>query len=143
MKLSRKDISLGVLVLVGVVSVLAAVLLVVELRERFRGQASGLDASTYQAVFLTNDQVYFGILIHPEAQFPVLSDVFYVQLNGSVEEFKSQGTSPTGKIVRLGKSEPHGPANKMILNRDHILFYENLRPDSSVLRIIQGLKSQD
>ena len=137
-----------ILVLVVIVGVLGVIGLSFKVYDLARGldernSAKEIDHSTYQAVFLTNDQIYFGVLKNIDSLYPVLTDVYYVQLSGTSGEGSGQGSTPSGKIVPLGKSEPHGPTSKMIINRDHILFIENLRPDSSVLRIIQGLKSQD
>lgn len=92
---------------------------------------------TYQAVFLTNNQVYFGHLIDIDSSFPVLLDVYYVQIT---QTDTTDGSKPKGRVIRLGEAEPHKPENKMILNRDHILFWEDLRADSPVLTTIMELK---
>ncbi len=94
---------------------------------------SGLiDQTTYQAVFLENDQIYFGKLKNVESQYPILEDVYYVRLEGE--------NATSGRLVELGETEPHGPQNSMTLNRDHILFWENLKADSQVVQTIHNLK---
>ncbi len=94
-----------------------------------------VDRTTYQAVFLDNNQVYFGHLKNERSAHPVLSDVYYVRLNSSPQD------SQSGQLVKLG-AEAHGPQNEMILNNFHVLFWENLRPDSQIIRTIQTLSIQ-
>ena len=89
-----------------------------------------IDAETYQAVFLTNDQIYFGRLKNINPDYLILSDVYYVKINeGGV-----------GQLVKLGASEPHGPKDEMIINQDQVLFWENLKIDSPVVKTIQNMK---
>ena len=40
-----------------------------------------IDAGAYQAVFLTNDQIYFGHLKNISSDYLILSDVYYVKVN--------------------------------------------------------------
>ena len=91
-----------------------------------------IDSATYQAIFLGNDQIYFGKLKNIDSQYPILDEVYYIRLEG-------EGAT-SGQLVKLGETEPHGPQNQMILNRDHILFWENLRNDSRIVQTIRSLK---
>ena len=91
-----------------------------------------IDYSTYQAVFLTNDQIYFGRLKNINSDYLLLSDVYYVKVN---EEGDAQ-------ILKLGIVEPHGPTDKMTINQDQVLFWENLKPSSQVVETIKKLQSQ-
>ena len=86
-----------------------------------------IDSSAYQAVFLTNDQIYFGRLKNISSDYLILSDVYYVKVN-------EEGV---GQLVKLGAGEPHGPRNEMIINQDQVLFWENLNSDSPVVKAIQ------
>lgn len=101
-------------------------------------------SSDYQAVFLTNNQVYFGKLTRSNDDYAVLTDIFYLQVDQPLQP--SQPASPAGgpnpnvSLIKLG-SELHGPADRMEINRDQILFIENLRPDSQVVKGIEKYKS--
>ena len=88
-----------------------------------------IDSNTYQAVFLRNDQIYFGLLKNISSDYLLLKDVYYVKV----------GEGSTGKLVKLGASEAHGPKDEMIINQDQVMFWENLKFDSPVVRGIQGL----
>jgi len=89
-----------------------------------------IDPTTYQAVFLTNDQIYFGRLKNASTDYLILADVYYVKVN----------EGGAGQLVKLGVGEPHGPKNEMIINQNQILFWENLTSDSPVVKAIQGKK---
>lgn len=96
--------------------------------------------TTYQAVFLTNGQVYFGHLSEMWGQYPDLKDVYYLQVTQPSQPLQpSQANSPANiNLVKLG-GELHGPTDEMRINRDQILFIENLRSDSGVVKAIQQL----
>src|SRR3989338_8539942 len=89
-----------------------------------------IDPSIYQAIFLTNDQIYFGRLKNISSDYLILSDVYYAKVD----------ESGAGQLVKLGAGEPHGPKDEMIINQDQVLFWENLRSDSAVVKTIQGLR---
>jgi len=123
-------ISLVILVvLVGVMTVLAVIKW-----QKYDGykKKDFIDQSSYQAMFLTNDQIYFGHLKNISSDYLILSDVYYVKIN-------EEGA---GQIVKLGAVEPHGPQDKMIINQDQIIFWENLKPSSPVIETIKKLQLQ-
>ena len=91
-----------------------------------------IDSDAYQAVFLTNDQIYFGHLKNISPDYLILSDVYYVKIN-------EEGA---GQLVKLGVGEPHGPKDEMIINQDQVLFWENMRFDSQVVKTIQSIKQK-
>ncbi len=106
------------------------------------GEFDGVVGSsdTYQAVFLTNDQVYFGKLSDARSAYPILRDVYYLQVSQALQP-KGQNTSATNiNLVKLG-GELHGAKDEMVLNRDHILFYEDLKNDSQVVTAIRKSKT--
>jgi len=90
-------------------------------------------ADTYQAVFLTNNQVYFGKLAKQNSQYPVLTDIYYLRVT---QPLQPSQPNPNISLIKLG-DELHGPADKMEINRDQILFVEDLKPDSQVVTAIK------
>ena len=96
----------------------------------------------YQAVFLTNGQVYFGKLYHQNSQYPTLRDIYYLQVTQPPQPLQpSQATPPANiNVVKLG-GELHGPADEMRINKAQILFIEDLRTDSRVIQAIQQFKA--
>jgi hypothetical protein len=102
-----------------------------------------IDTGKYQAVFFTNGQVYFGKLSPQSDESLKLTDVFYLQTNAAGEtDANPQQTSSNESDVQLIKlgDEIHGPEDKMIISKDQILFYENLKTDGKVTNSIGEYK---
>lgn len=95
----------------------------------------------YQAVFLSNGQVYFGKLFRETNQYAVLREVYYLQITQPPQPLQAGEVPPANiNLVKLG-GELHGPIDEMRINRDHILFVEDLRSDSRVVQAIDQLKA--
>lgn len=83
-----------------------------------------------QAVFLTNGQVYFGHLTNTNDKFVVLSDVYYLQQDRS--QLQSGDTNQKQvNLIKLG-NELHGPEDTIYINRNQVLFFENMKNNSKV-----------
>ncbi len=96
-------------------------------------------AEGYQAVFLTNNQVYFGKLAETRGDYAILTDIFYLQVAQPLQP-SQPNANPNVTLVKLG-SELHGPMDKMEINRDQILFIETLKDDSQVVKGIREFKA--
>ncbi|MDB5160559.1 MAG: hypothetical protein JWO99_822 [Candidatus Saccharibacteria bacterium] len=105
---------------------------------------TGIDTSKYQAVFFTNGQVYFGKLQAFNNDTMKLTDIFYLQTqtadtsNTSLQKTATDQSSSV-QLIKLG-SEVHGPEDSMILEKNQVLFYENLKPDGKVAQSIANYK---
>ena len=101
--------------------------------------------SDYQAIFLTNGQVYFGKLTNPDADYVMLSDIYYLQVGpqqGSATAPNQPAANPQQQIslVKLG-NELHGPVDQMHISRSQVLFYEDLKSDGQVVKAIMQDKA--
>jgi hypothetical protein len=113
------------------------------------GGAVAIDSNKYQAVFFSNGQVYFGKLQATKGDYMKLTDIFYLQAQQSAEEEEKDSTNPqetsTGQnnvqLIKLG-DEIHGPEDEMIISKDQVLFYENLKADGKVAQSIQKFKNK-
>ena len=113
----------------------------------FQNKGMVIDGSKYQAVFFTNGQVYFGKLKAQGADYLQLNDVFYLQTNSETpSENPQQATTTTDQsnvqLIKLG-DEIHGPEDEMVISKDQILFYENLKADGKVTQSIQQYKKSN
>lgn len=91
--------------------------------------------SEYQAVFLVNGQTFIGKLTGAGSDYPMLTDVFYIQ--SAVDP----GTKAvTNILVKRGK-EWHGP-KFMYINAKNILVIEPVSPDSQVAKLIKEEKAK-
>lgn len=97
--------------------------------------AANIDSGKYQAVFLTNGQVYFGKLKAANGDYMKLNDIFYLQTKEETSSENPLETTDSSdakvELIKLG-SEIHGPDDEMIISKDQILFFENLKKDSKV-----------
>jgi len=100
-----------------------------------------VDKSGYQAVFLNNGQVYFGKLQSASSEYLKLSDVWYLRASetdssssGKIQQSSSDSANAT--IIKLG-DEIHGPKDAMLISKNQVLFYENLKDDGKVVKAIK------
>ncbi len=100
----------------------------------------------WQAVFLTNGQVYFGTIDKDTKSEVVLKNIYYLQVTQPLQRSADQGNQAQQQnelaLVKLG-NELHGPTDLMRINRDHVLFIENLKPDSKVVEAIEQSREEN
>ena len=102
--------------------------------------SDGVLRDRYQAVFLSNNQVYFCKLTNVNADYVDCTDIYYLQVQQSVQP-ADKNANPQVSLAKLG-SELHGPEDHMRINRDQILFWENLKDDSKVVETIKKNQEQ-
>lgn len=99
--------------------------------------ADGIDRGKYQAVFLSNgtitNNVYFGKLERMNDGYYKLSDAFYVKAAETTEEDKP---SSDITLTKLG-SEIYGPQDTLIIPREQVLYYQNMKDDSKITEAIK------
>lgn len=100
--------------------------------------------ASYQAVFLDNGQVYFGRLSAVNREFLSLTDIYYLRA-GTVQSPPLAGqaggqTEGQVDLIKLG-AELHAPRDEMIINKDHVLFYEDINESGEVMRLIRKHKA--
>ncbi|MBI4032276.1 hypothetical protein HY374_01055 [Candidatus Berkelbacteria bacterium] len=125
-----------VLVLIGIGLLTAAALWY---SKESRGMF-GPSTTEFQAVFLTNGQVYFGKL-KEAGKTVTLSEIYYLQVQQPIQPAK-EGEQPDVKLVKLG-SEVHGPEDRMRINKDQILFVESLKENGKVVDAIRRYQRGD
>lgn len=100
---------------------------------------------TYKAVFLDNNEVYFGKMSRKDGNYVNLKDVYYLQITQTTkQDANGQAYQEPGyNIIKMG-TEIHGPKNEMEIPKEHILFMQDLDKTSNVLKVIQqyGAQSQ-
>jgi hypothetical protein len=87
----------------------------------------------YAAVLLDNGQLYYGKLVNSGANFPELTDVYYIQ-----SQVNQETKAVTNVLVRRG-NEVHGP-DRMFLNERHIVLIEPVGTGSKVAQLIEADK---
>ncbi len=97
---------------------------------------SGTTKEGYQAVFLNNNQVYFGQLKWGWGKTAILKDVFYLRMTQDLQSQSNGAEQSDLQLVKLG-GEVHGPKDALFMPKYNILFWENLKNDS---KVVMGIK---
>jgi hypothetical protein len=95
-------------------------------------EARYVEKDRMQAVFLNGGQVYFGKIKDLNEQYLRMSDIFYLRVNQVVqpnqEGTQQQASQNDISLVKLG-CELHRPTNEMLINREQVIFWENLKEE--------------
>jgi flagellar basal body-associated protein FliL len=140
----RKRMWITIVILAAVAIIVAAA--IVMWFSRPAGGDLAIQRDKYQAVFLTNGQVYFGKLAGASSESMQLTDVYYLQVQQDVQgetgaeqaQASAEATKDESQVslAKLG-NELHGPEDAMQINREQVLFWENLTDDSKVVSAIK------
>lgn len=113
-----------------------------------------VDSKRQQAVFLTNGQVYFGKVKSISKDYIDLRGIYYLNVNQQVQPDQkpagnnannatnNQQSQSSISLVKLG-CELHGPSDQMLINRDQVTFWENLKTDGQVAKAIDKWVSEN
>ncbi len=128
-------------VLLIVTSILATIYLGMRILSTSNA-SQAIKSKQYQALFLTNGQVYFGKLKQVDSTYVRLSDIYYLQVQQQVQpsDKKESSQQPSVSLAKLGE-ELHGPEDTMYINRDQVLFWENLKDDGKVTTAIKDYQA--
>lgn len=106
---------------------------------------AAVKSKQYQAVFLTNGQVYFGKLTQSDSSYVKLTDIYYLQVQQTVQpkDSSAAATAAANQQVSLAKlgGELHGPEDVMYVSRAQVLFWENLTTAGKVSKAIADYKA--
>ena len=95
-----------------------------------------------QAVFLTGGQVYFGKIRALNDKYVGLTDIYYLSVKQQVQPKDGEQVQNSNvDLVKLG-CELHGPQDQMLINRDQVVFWENLKNDGKVALAVKEFKQK-
>lgn len=97
----------------------------------------------YQAVFLTNGQVYFGKISDLNRDFIRLDNIYYLTQNTTTNSSGQTTTDGNYTLVKLGCQQIHYPFDQMIIERDQVSFWENLNDSGKVVQSINQFNKQN
>lgn len=113
--------------LIGIAGLCALIALAVS-RPSTTGEGRYLNRDAYQAIFLTNGQVYFGNIDTINSKYIHLTKIYYLTQTGDNNNNYS--------LVKLGCQQVHSPLDAMVINRDQVSFWENIKSDGTVMKKI-------
>lgn len=123
-------VALAVLIL----AVLSSLVFVKDTATRESDQVNG---EQLQAVFLNGGQVYFGDISQLNSRYLTLDNIYYLRVNQQVQPNQQNNQSAQDiSLVKLG-CELHGPEDSMVINREQIIFWENLKGDGQVAKAVE------
>jgi hypothetical protein len=110
------------------------------------GKSEGeyVNKDKFQAVFLNGGQVYFGKIRTLNSQYITVDNIYYLRVNQQA----TQGTDAAAasdqdiSLAKLG-CELHGPEDEMVINREQVTFWENLKDDGQVAKAITEFVKQN
>jgi len=132
----RKNNSLLTLI----IGIIILVILVIVLTFIFLKPAMN-QTSSWSAVFLTNGRTYFGKIETENTEFITLNNVYYLQVQEVPPVAEGEVAQQQLSLMSVG-DEMHGPEDFMRINKDHVLFIEKLKANSSVVTSIEQQLSQ-
>ncbi len=120
------------IIIVGCALLLASVSLFLGYSTNLGNEARKVNGKEYQAVFLNNGQVYFGKVKTLNSKYIDLTNIFYIENNSqNTGTTSAQNTNYT--LRKLGTTELHAPEDEMVINRDQVTFWENLKDSGQVV----------
>jgi hypothetical protein len=94
-------------------------------------------ADRYQAVFLDDEQVFFGKLKNTSGEYLRLEQVYTTQGNPSQDQGVSPAASSGVSLVKVGNLV-YGPEDAMMIRSDTVKFWQDLKTDSKISKAIDA-----
>jgi|SRR5690606_19056985 len=109
-----------------------------------RQESRFVDTEKYQAVFLINQQLpYFAKITEMNSRYLAIEDIYYLSVNQQVQPKTDNDKQQQDiQLIKLG-CELHGPQDRMIINKDQVVFWENLENNGKVAEAISRFKAQN
>ncbi len=139
-----KGLRIATVVLLFSGTILAVLLLIfLAVGGKAGGEEKFVKDDKLQAVFLNGGQVYFGKVTHLNSQYMRLANIYYLRVNQQVQpDANAQQSANDISLVKLG-CELHGPEDSMVINREQIIFWENLKDDGQVAEAVANYVQQN
>lgn len=132
-----------VVVLLSLAAVVVLLSFIMSTFSRSSGVTDFVNSDQYQAVFLTNGQVYFGEITGTTNDTIILENIYYLQVDEQLQpEQEGAAADPEVSLAKLG-NELHGPEDQMFISANEVIFWENLREDGEVSQAIEQFQSGD
>lgn len=101
-----------------------------------KSEKDHLEKDQFQAVFLNGGQVYFGKVRDLNSSFITMDNIYYLRVSEqNTNQSSNKNAQQDISLAKLG-CELHGPDDKMVINREQVTFWENLKDDGQVAKAI-------
>lgn len=102
-----------------------------------------VESNKYQAVFLTNGQVYFGNVSDINKDFIRLQNIYYLTQNTTTDSKGNTTADGNYTLVKLGCQQIHDPTDEMLISQNQVSFWENLQDSGKVVTSIKSFQKQN
>jgi hypothetical protein len=106
-------------------------------------QSKFVKNSNYQAVFLTNGQVYFGNISDINKDYIRIGNIYYLTQNTTTASNGQTTTDGNYTLVKLGCQQIHDPLDEMVIQQSQVSFWENLNGSGKVVTSIKQFQKQN
>lgn len=106
-------------------------------------QSKFVEKDKYQAVFLTNGQVYFGNVSAINKDFVRLQNIYYLTQNTTTDSKGNATADGNYTLVKLGCQQIHDPTDEMLISQNQVSFWENLNANGKVVTSIKSFIKQN
>lgn len=103
---------------------------------------TAIRSQSFYAIFLDNGQVYFGKVEKQTENEIILGHVFYLKANTDLSTSNEEMPNANLSLIKLG-NEIYKPYDRMLINRSHVLFLEEMRPGSDIMNAIEKHEEQE
>lgn len=133
-----------VVVLISLAAIVVLISFAISAFSRTSGVTDFVNSDQYQAVFLSNGQVYFGEITGTTNDTMILENIYYLQVDEQIqpEQQDAAAADPEVSLAKLG-NELHGPEDQMFISAKEVIFWENLREDGEVSQAIEQFEAGD
>lgn len=101
----------------------------------------------WYAVYLTNNQVYFGHIVSIKKDLVILKDVHFAESYQEPAQISTSGNfaleqtpKQTFRIVQRGNEKMLSSDGKLFINRTSVLYWEKFSSDAEVVKLLEESK---
>ena len=89
------------------------------------------------------DKFTLATLTDLNGKFLSMSNIYYLRVNQQVQPNQTGSNAANDiSLVKLG-CELHGPQDSMVINREQVIFWENLKDDGQVAKAVADYQKQN
>jgi len=106
-----------------------------------KNAGAAIDTSKYQAVSLTDGQLYFGKLTVVNDDYLKLTNVYYLKPQSGEDTTEAAKNTNSFNLIKF-TDVIYGPEDEIVIAKSQVLFYENLNPEGKVAKGIDQLNNK-
>jgi hypothetical protein len=98
--------------------------------------------SKWQMISLTSGEVYFGEVFKEDEFYLSLRNIYYLKEKGGLHQSSGVSQKEDFSLIKFGR-EIHQPFDQMRINRQQVLYIEDLKKESKIIQAIMDYENKD